>query len=383
MNIVSGFSKVGIPAIHEIGQEKCTGCFGCYNVCPAQAVDMLLSEDGFYIPVVDESKCTMCGLCRNNCPVMGITQNDNRDIENVKVYAAWTEDQHIRQNSSSGGVFTEIAKEILNKGGTVFGAAWGKDFRSVEHIPVRDEAELARLRGSKYMQSNVKTVYRDIVDLTRSGKPALFTGVPCQTAALKTFVQADNLITVDLVCHGTPSITVYRKYLDYMAAGRHVEEVNFRDKSNGWTKFSMSIGFSDGSRYTCTYREDPFFIGFLSDLFINTPCYDCPFCSMPRAGDITLADYWGIQRELRDERGVSLCLSNNEKGDMLLQEVTGRGALVIHETGFSGTLRGNPRLVNGKLTSPALREQFFKELHRLSFKDLEEKYIQPVNRFKR
>lgn len=367
------------PAIDEINTEVCTGCFGCYNSCPYSAVSMVLSGDGFYLPSIDRKLCTNCGICQNHCPIISNNESNNRNADNIKVYASWSNSHATRLKSSSGGVFSEIARWVLNDSGVVIGVEWNDDFSSVRHVQIADEKDLAGLQGSKYMQSNVGDIYKTVVRLTENNKKVLFTGLPCQVAALNLFVQSPNLLTVDLVCHGTPSINVYRKYLSYIAEGRQAKGVNFRHKEPRWTKFSVKVDFSDGSEYSCIYRDDSFFIGFLNNLYINTPCYKCSHCSMPRAGDITLADYWGVPAHLKDDKGVSLVLSNNDKGDRVLEDLVRDKRIQCIESDLSIALKGNPRLTEGALELPGERERFFNDLDILDFDELREKYIHSLN----
>ncbi len=342
----------------------------------------MLTPEGFYLPRLDPLQCSRCGLCERHCPLLRISAGPNRPAEQVKTYAAWTADEAIRRASSSGGIFTALARSILEQKGVVFGVTWDGD-GTVRHTMAETEEQLGRLRGSKYLQSRVGSSYLQVMQLLENGGgPVLFTGLPCQVAALRTFVESDRLLLLDLACHGTPSITLFHKYLAHLAQGRQVTGVNFRDKRTGWSSFSVAIRFADGSEHLCTFRKDPFMIGFLSNLCINRACYDCQFCRMPRQGDITLADYWGVPGEYKNNLGVSLVLANNAKGDMWLERLFGRAGLEAHATPFASALRGNPRLVYGHRELPAEREAFFRDLHRLQFEELDNHYIQPLNRFK-
>ncbi|HYF82437.1 MAG TPA: Coenzyme F420 hydrogenase/dehydrogenase, beta subunit C-terminal domain [Clostridia bacterium] len=361
--------------------DKCTGCFACYNACPNNAIKMKLSPYGFYRPEIVTSRCNNCGLCSIKCPTLGNTSASpiNRTEANILSYAAWSKNNALRKNSSSGGIFTEIANTILDWSGIVYGVRWKSDW-TLCHAKAESKQELLPFQGSKYLQSNIGLTYKEISQMVRNGRTVLFSGLPCQVAALHKFVDSENLITIDLVCHGTPSIIVFHRYLEYVSNSRTAKSINFRNKENGWSKFRISIDFTDGSSYSDTFRQDPFLVGFLSDLYLNDACYSCSFCSMPRQGDLTLADYWGVPKEYKNDLGVSLILSNNEKGDKILDTLKDKGNVELIQIPSESTLKGNPRIVNGKLQIPKQRESFLFQIQRTDFQNLQH-IISEVNCF--
>lgn len=366
-------------AISNIGEEKCTGCFGCFNSCNLGAISMEISEKGFYYPLVNEEKCTSCGKCNNNCPVINF-QSTNYDKNNIKVYAGYTLDEDIRMESSSGGVFTELANYVLEQGGAVFGAKWNKNIK-VNHSKVYTKQGLKELRSSKYIQSNIGFAYKDVIEELNKNKKVLFVGVPCQVAALKTFTKNENLITVDLVCHGVPSMKIFESYLKGISKNNKINSINFRDKSKGWSKYCTKINFEDGSEYSRITREDPFFHGFICDLYLNLSCYDCKFASIPRVGDITIADFWKIGQELMDERGVSLILANNEKGEGIVEKLALGNRIKIFEKSLEDALEGNPRIENGHLSMRNKRKECLRDIQKESFETISEKYIINLKRY--
>jgi len=240
-----------------------------------------------------------------------------------KILAAWSKDEETRLKSSSGGVFSELARVVLTQGGVVYGVAFAEDF-SARHIAVENESDLEKLRGSKYIPSYVGDIYKDIEQKLKAGKVVLFSGTPCQVAAVKKiFGEDERVYTTDLICFGVPSIRVFSHYLQYISKGKDIKNFQFRSKHDGWGRGGINVGFSDGTSYTNlgNVSNDPFMFGFLRCFYQNMPCYDCSFSKIPRVGDITLGDFWGIPENLKDERGVSIVLLNNEKGEAFFRRV--------------------------------------------------------------
>ena len=310
--------------ICTLEKHECCGCGSCYNKCPKDAISMQMDSEGFLYPVIDESKCIHCGLCRKVCPsINGIYEHK----EEPKVYAAWG-DRELRRKSSSGGLFTLCAEEILDEGGIICGAAYDKDVK-VEHICVDNKKALDKLRGSKYVMSDTKRVYQEIADALSKGRKVLFTGCPCQVAGLYTFLGGDdeNLTTIDLLCAGATSPGLFEKYKEQVHAGREVADVKFRDKeAYGWIA-SMSVKYKDAGFYQAARDNDPFYLYFLNNLGKRPFCDTCKFSRLPRQGDITLGDFWGVykyDRALDDGRGTSVVTLNSEKGEKLYEKIQPR-----------------------------------------------------------
>jgi coenzyme F420-reducing hydrogenase beta subunit len=355
-----------------VQDDKCTSCFACYNACPNNALIMILSPHGFYRPKLIENRCNNCGICKNMCPILENSLSDrrNRTPENVLTYAAWSKNETLRKSSSSGGIFSEIANIIIdNCNGIVYGAKWDSNW-IVRHGKAETKQGILPFRSSKYLQSNIGFAYKEISKNIKKGKTVLFSGLPCQAAALRKFVDSENLITIDLVCHGTPSIIIFHKYLEYISKSRMIKSINFRDKKKGWSNFRIVVDFADGSSYSNTFRQDPFLVGFLNNLYSNYSCYNCPFCSMPRQGDITLADYWGVPKQYRNNQGVSLVLSNNKIGDNIISALKEKGNIVLVETSFNSALKGNPRIIQGSRQIPKERYDFLHQIQHTDFEGL-------------
>ncbi|MGL5965227.1 MAG: Coenzyme F420 hydrogenase/dehydrogenase, beta subunit C-terminal domain, partial [Fusobacteriaceae bacterium] len=229
-------------AIEVIGYDRCTGCYGCLNSCPVEgAIQFKKTEEGFYKPFLTE-KCIQCGMCRKGCPV--IQKVNNNSQEDLKVYSCWSKDSEIVKNSSSGGIFSELAKHYLEQDGVVFGAKWQDG--EIVHSGITKLEELKELQKSKYLQSKVEMSYSEVKRYLKLDKKVLFVGTPCQIAALNTLVNHENLITVDLICHGIPSYSAYEKYIreNFNLNIRDVT-VDFRNKDTGWENFNLTFKNKD------------------------------------------------------------------------------------------------------------------------------------------
>lgn len=365
--------------IKVIKDKKCTGCFGCYNSCTFNAIKMKISNEGFYTPEIDLNKCTYCENCTKHCPVLNNSRNTNYNVKNLKVYAGFSLDNSIRKESSSGGIFSELALYVLNNNGNVYGAAWDKDL-TVRHQKCEQICDLPKLRSSKYLQSNIGTTYKSVIKDLKQNKKVMFVGVPCQVAALKTFIDSPNLLTVDLVCHGVPSVKVFKKYLDYISKGEKIKSFTFRNKEKGWSNYSTKAIMENGKEYNCITKQDPFFHGFICDLYLNLSCYNCKFAAIPRVGDITIADFWKISDDSMDEKGVSLILENNQKGARILEKLKYDNKIKLYPKTLAEAEAGNPRLKSGKLR---IRDNRYKCIHDIDYSDFEEinkKYIKNLIR---
>lgn len=301
--------------ISKIKNCECTGCGACYNICPTGAIRMLENDEGFLFPVIDKAKCTGCGLCINVCPSIN-TKTNNVNIP--KCYAVMANNE-IRLKSSSGGMFTLLAEYILDKGGYVCGAAY-KDDWSVHHIIIDNKKDLDKLRQSKYVQSDMEECYKKIKKLLNNDNYVLFCGCPCQVSALYTYLgkEYEKLYTADLLCHGTPSPLVWRRYLNENFDCKEIANINFRNKQlNGYTSMFLSIKFKDGKIYNKNKKEDLYEMGFHAGLFNRESCSPCKYAKLPRNSDITIADWWGIKKvhkSMDDGLGTSLVTINSTKG---------------------------------------------------------------------
>ncbi len=349
--------------VTKVSNEVCTGCGTCMNTCRFAAIEMKPDSEGFLFPVVDEKKCIKCKQCVAVCPVL--KYNNKNTAEDTQVYAAMASDE-IRAVSSSGGMFTLLAEDILQASGAVCGAAYDADF-NVKHIIIRSIDELDKLRGSKYVQSDVGKVYIEIEVLLKSDIQVLFTGMPCQVAGLYNFMGKDyeNLYTIDLLCHGVPSPKVFDKYLNETFGDRRkdISKIDFRDKKAfGWSS-SMNVFFADGTEYRKANEDDPYYKAFLPIVSLRRSCANCRYSSVPRVGDISIGDFWGINKNnpaLDDKKGTSLVLVNSEKGREIFEK-TRTKMKICEQTPLEWAIPGNPTLAHPFRSHPA-RARFFRDL---------------------
>ena len=332
--------------INIIEKKDCCGCSACASICPKYSITMSLDNEGFLYPQVDKDSCIGCGLCEKVCSVL----NQGEERKPLQVYAAKNINEEIRIQSSSGGIFTLLAEQILCEGGVVFGARFNADWEVI-HDYTETKEGLAAFRGSKYVQSRLGDSFCQAERFLKQGRKVMFTGTPCQIAGLKLFLRKayDNLLTVDFICHGVPSPGVWKKYLEELIALqgnrknsvlshskpiipnsiRDISRIEFRNKGLGWKKFSFALTLSVPNGYGAKntvllsepYNKNIFMKGFLADLYLRPSCYACPAKSMKSGSDITLGDFWGIQYvmpECDDDKGICCLMVNTGKGYRLL-----------------------------------------------------------------
>lgn len=347
--------------------NKCTGCGACFNVCPQRAISMKENSEGFLFPEIDYSKCTRCGLCEKVC-LLNNQISDNFQIP--KCYAAASDDC-LRKKSSSGGIFPLLAEEILSEGGLVCGAAFDTE-NKVSHILISDLKDLDKLKGAKYLQSETKDVFSQIKIALEKGKKILFSGTPCQVAGFNLFLRKkyDNLITIDLICHGTPSPKVYKKYLKELkkSTDEKILSTDFRDKLYGWENFSITHS-SDKTNYSNRATKDSYYRAFVSNLTLRKSCNNCPVIGFARHGDITLGDFWGINsydKKLNDHLGTSCVLLNSLKGKEFFEKIQSK-LKIYKEVPLKYATKGNPSLIHPSVEHPN-RNEFFENLDNYSLK---------------
>lgn len=327
-------------------KQDCCGCNACVQICPKQCITMQEDNEGFLYPRVDTENCIDCHLCEKTCPV----SNHGTERKPLKVYAAINKDEEIRMQSSSGGIFTALAKQVIKQGGVVFGARFDEQWQ-VKHDYTEGMEGLAAFRGSKYVQSRIENTYQEAEQFLKAGRKVLFSGTPCQIAGLQNYLRKeyDNLLTIDFICHGVPSPMVWRRYLkeevsrqcdrkkSVLSRPIHekdvlIEDISFRDKRLGWKKYSFSLSLSttngSGKKIQfCTsspMTKNEYLKGFMSNVYLRPSCYSCAFKSLKSKSDITLGDFWNIglyNKQLDDNQGLSLMLLNNDRGVCLINDI--------------------------------------------------------------
>lgn len=350
--------------------QNCTGCGACENICPHRAIALRANAEGFLFPQVDAARCSRCGLCYARCPS---AHPQYAHSAKPKCYAVMASDE-LRRESSSGAAFPLLAEVLLNTGeGYICGAAWNDDLL-VEHVLISDAAELPKLKSSKYLQSKIGDVYQQIRQLLSAGKSVLFSGTPCQVAGLNAYLGKpyDRLLTVDIICHGVPSPAVYQQYVAELVQDENerVLQTNFRDKVHGWSSAHTITTTTTAATYSFAAEGDAYMQAFLKNICLRESCSQCPFAKLPRQGDITLGDFWGIKRyskRLNDGKGVSLVLVNSPQGEKYMSAIRER-AKVCREVPLKYAIKGNPCLVRPSAPH-ADRKGFFARLGRMPLKD--------------
>lgn len=345
-------------------KDKCCGCGGCSQICPKNAITMSTDDDGFIMPTVNTDLCIECGLCEKVCPIINGEKVVSR--EEPTCYGAINKNRSELMSSSSGGIFSVIAEYVLNKGGIIYGAAFD-DNMQLSHIGIDRKEDLFKLRGSKYLQSNIKDVFIQIRNNLKEGRLVYFTGTGCQVAGLKCFLRKDfdNLICSDILCHGTPNQQVFDeviKSLEHKYKGK-VVGYDFRDKKiNGWSCSSSSSSIERNGKVKYI-GFDPimqcYFNAFIKGADYRDVCYKCPFAQDRRSGDITLADFWGAENylPLKDKRaGISAILVNTEKGKALLNEI--KEDITLYDAKLDDIKVINKTLI-APTPKPKIRDSFF------------------------
>lgn len=359
-------------------KNNCCGCSACANKCPYDAIQMVRNNEGFYYPKINAELCSKCNICESVCPVLTGSDKNNAVIFPEEAYGAVVKDKKLQYESSSGGVFSLLAENILTDGGVVYGAAFSDDFGSVKHISISDVSDLYKLRGSKYIQSENGNSFSDIKNKLEQGQKVLFSGTPCQVGGLKAFLhkEYDNLFCVDVICHGTPPAALWQKYLDHIEQrydGKTIS-VNFRHKERGWKEFGLDLE-KENIRYYRSMKEDPYIRMFLKNYCLRESCYQCEIKKSGYVSDITIGDFWGVDRvvpEIANDMGVSLVILHTDKGKRIFEEVlpllksikVDKDEAVSHNSAyFKSVIR------------PVERNYFFKDMNSLSWDELEKKYL--------
>lgn len=344
-------------------KHQCCGCSACVQVCSKQCIDMQEDGEGFCYPVVNTDLCVHCGLCEKVCPCL----NDAKEHVPLKVLAAFNAQNGVRLQSSSGGVFSMLAESAIKDGGVVFGARFDTDW-NVRHDYTESMEGLAAFRGSKYVQSLMDNSYQKAKTFLNEGRKVLFTGTPCQIAGLNRYLRKeyDNLLTVDVACHGVPSPGVWKSYLyelsNRLYPGAIIKDVVFRDKRFGWKNYHFTIKIEDEGvehEYSVPYYQDWYMLSFLKNLILRPSCSSCPVRNGKSGSDLTIGDFWGIEElcpEIDDDLGTSIILVNTLKGGETIKQLNNQ----LKEIDYSLICDYNPCFVKSFPPHP-LRDTFFRK----------------------
>jgi len=353
-------------------KSVCTGCLACYNACIKRCIEVICDGEGFYYPKTNAAVCVKCAICESVCPVIK-PENERRGSGDIPdSFAVINQNTEVLLDSSSGGAFTLFAEQIIEQGGVVFGAKFDEKFKVIHSYTDKSEG-LADFRGSKYVQSDIGSSYEDVKTFLQNGRAVLFSGTPCQIGGLKSYLKnADTslLVCVDLICYGVPSPKIWKKYYEFIVDkkfnGRKITKVRFRDKTKGWLGNLFSIVSNDKSLFQ-NNRSNFFKRVFLNRLSVRPSCFDCRYKSNSRQSDVSIGDFWGIEKvhpELSTSNGVSLVIIHTDVGGSLLDKYKSRA--VIRKVDINTVMDYSPFYINS-VKVPKLRNIFMKDFQRYDF----------------
>lgn len=366
-------------------KEECCGCGACYDACTHQAIEWTTDEEGFSYPTVNHDKCVNCGVCNRVCPIINKKSIAFRNKDYLcVVYGVYHKDIAVQFTSTSGGAFWGLAENFVKQGGYVSGAIFTDHFH-VSHYITNDLRELQRIKGSKYCQSDCRGQYKQIRELLVAGEKVMATGLPCQIAALLQYLHKDydNLITVDLICHSVSSPMVFSKYIDWLEKNYSSEIVNYHPKNKeygGWHHFAFKATFANGTVYHANGNNDKYtrlFVG-ADNICARYSCFECPFKHIPQSSDITIGDFWGIDRidpEFDSSNGISKLVINSKKGKNYFD---GLDCFIYKTYTVEESIYNNPpsytMLEAAKRPNEHRRQMFMRDIHTLSFDKCVSKY---------
>lgn len=352
-------------------KSECCACTACVSACPKSCISMVLDEEGFAYPSIDENICINCHLCEKVCPVEHPDYSNNKK---PKTYAAFLKDENERQKSSSGGAFYAIAKYVLDNKGVVIGATMDDNLQ-VRHITVDSEEELHRLRGSKYVQSELKEIFAQIKEILQQNRWCYFVGTGCQVAGLKAYIRKDypTLITSDLVCHGVPCQKLFDKHIEYLEDKYRDKVVGYQFRDNESWGGCEIVDFANRKQViNPSYELSPYLYSFMYAMTYRDSCYDCKFACIPRQGDITLADFWGVDKffpNINTNHGVSLILVNNENGIRMWDKIKNQYEYYLSTVEDGAKYNGNLIHCSQK---PEIRENIYQTINIVGYKKVAE-----------
>ena len=353
--------------IIDIKKDDCTGCMMCLNMCPTNCITISYDMEGFACPTVDSGGCIGCEICIANCPVLHCSVK----YEPKEAYAVQAKDWRNLKNSASGGIAYILCENAITNGGTAYGAAYDDNLRVI-HIRAENQQQLLSQQGSKYVQSDFSNIYNQVLWDCKSGKQTIVIGTPCQISGLRNFLKKDfdNLLLVDLICHGVPSPRLFVKYLRWKASTLRVPRLldyRFRDKSRGWGTNYIAVG---NNRIKCgAAMEEPYYADFKLGYSFRESCYRCQYACNERMGDITIGDFWGIENyhpeiDCDITKGVSCILLNTSRGLNALDSI--KDKLLCSPSTVRKVIACNTSLTR-PANRPPIRDNYYAMIDREGF----------------
>ena len=357
-------------------KEDCCGCTACKSICPTKAIEMKADEEGFLYPKINQKLCTNCQVCKRVCPFQNKAFVPDRLFESP-AFAAMHKKEQVKMSSASGGAYTAISDFILDSSGLVYGVEFDDEF-FVRHNKASCADERDKFRGSKYIQSDLKGIYKQIQEDLNNDRIVLFTGTACQVAGLRNYLcetktALNKLYTNDIICHGTASPLLWNDYLDFIQKESKLKSYTFRYKGRGWRGYNVRAEFENGKIKINTTDIRVYVNLFSSVLALRPSCYNCKFANLQRPSDITIGDCWGIEKilpEIDDNKGISLVIINTRKGKYLFEKI--KKDLDIYKINVADCLQLNLQQPTRK---PSKREQFWHDYYKFGFKYIARKYL--------
>lgn len=367
-----------------VDASRCTGCGACAKACPKQAIVFQDDHEGFPTPVILQDQCVECGLCNKVCPAINMPQTH----EIQQAYAVQILDKEALKDSTSGGVFTVLSREVFRRGGVVYGCVWDENYNAVIRC-AHNEEEMKPMRGSKYVWSWAGDTYPEIKQQLETGQTVMFTGLPCQVAGLRNYLRRDyeNLFTLDFLCSGTPSPMAFQKYLDTICKpGMKRSELNLKFRDKDPYGVGVHITFKGRrAKKTSDSLRNPYYYSFYTLLVDRQSCYVCPYGTEQRVADLTMGDYWGIanyHKEMDIPAGVSAVMVNTPNGKKLWEAVQSQ-IQAINTQPQCIAKANNLSMVGAEKSrhKPEKRDAFLADVKINGWKHAERKYLMTKTRF--
>ena len=360
-------------------KKDCCGCMACGDICPKDAITFKIDEEGFWYPVVNYDLCIDCGLCEKSCPMLHPDFSDLKHSSSPTTYILQALDAQDRLASASGGAYTLLVRAVFNQGGYVAGHIWEEKYNVKGYITGNPD-DLNVLRGTKYLQSDIKGLYKAVRDVLMTGKLVLFSGCSCQIAAIRRFLRKDysNLLTADFTCMGIDSPFAFMKYIESLESEYKSKILYFKAKAKevGWRHLTNKAIFANGHTYFGINGVDANLKATFLNLLVRPSCYDCKFKGFPRTADITIGDYWRRKYDydpLDDNTGTSYVILNNKKAEDFFEHC--KQHCLYRNIDYTEVLGANPLSVKSLSLPKVDRKEFYRRIHKEDFKVVVDDYV--------